>query len=131
MLLTNTPLVHDGYHGEPCSHLSVTEIELCQEYQDAEWAAQMQAEQAAEMAIERHFEDAGYWAAREQEDMEARRGVIQFDDAYAHALGYADAGEREWAEAHGADLADLLDQQWDAAADLAGDRAREARADRF
>lgn len=131
MLLTNTPLVHDGMYGETCAHLSVTEIELCNEYQDAEWAAQIEGELAAERAVERYFEDRGYWDAREQEDMEARRGVVQFEDAYAHALGYLDAGEREWAEAQGADLADLLDQQWDMAADQAGDRAREARADRF
>lgn len=103
MLLTNTPLVHDGYYGQDCTHLSVTEIELCKEYQDAEWAAQIQAEQAAEMGYERHLEDAGYWAAREQEEMEARRGVVQFEDAHAHALGYADAGERE------ADPIDLQD----------------------
>lgn len=98
MLLTNTPLVHDGYHGQDCAHLSVTEIELCNEYQEAEYAAEIAAERYAEMAIERHFEDAGYWAAREQEEMEARRGVIQFEDAYAHALGYADADAREESE---------------------------------
>jgi hypothetical protein len=127
MLLTNTLLVHDGMHGEDCAHLSVTEVELCQEYQNAEWQMQVEAELAAEAAVERHYEDAGYWAAREQEDMEARRGVIQFEDAYAHALGYADAGDRERAE--GVDLADLLDQQWDMAADRAADRQQEREAD--
>lgn len=109
MLLTNTPIPHDGMYGCPGSHLSVTEIELCQDYQAAEWAAQAEAEYAAEQAIERHFEDAGYWAAREQDDMEAQRGVIQFGDAYAQSLGYLDAGEREWGNSQCADLVDMLD----------------------
>jgi hypothetical protein len=112
MLLTNTPLVHDGYHGQDCTHLSVTEIELCQEYQDAEWIAQIQAEQAAEMGYERHLENAGYWDAREQEDVEASRGVIQFEDAYAHALGYADAEAREEAEVINAQHRAEMDAQY-------------------
>lgn len=108
MLLTNTPLIHEGLHGQPCAHLSVTEIEVCQDYQDADWS--FQAAAAAERAAERHIENAGYWEARMQEGMENQHGVIQFGDAYAQALGYIDAGERERAEAHGADLADMLDQ---------------------
>ena len=115
MLLTNTILIHDGLDGQDCTHLSVTEIDLCNEHQDAEYWAR--AEYSAEMAAERHHEDRGYWDAREQEDEEARRGVIQFEDAYAHALGYLDAGEREWAETQAPDLADMLDQEragyWD------------------
>ena len=99
MLLTNTPLVHDGLYGEACEHLSVTEVELCNEYQAAEHWARTEMELAAEMAVERYYEDRGYWDAREQEEVEARRGVIQFEDAYAHALGYMDAADRENAEA--------------------------------
>jgi hypothetical protein len=52
-------------------------------------AAQMEADQAAEiaaeLAYERHLEDRGYWDARAQEDWEERHGVIQFEDAYRAA----------------------------------------------
>lgn len=37
---------------------------------------------AAELAAERHLEDRGYWAARAQEDYEARNGVIGFREAW-------------------------------------------------
>lgn len=46
-----------------------------------------EADYRAELAVERWYEDRGYWDARAQEDYEARMGVIPFDVAMAEALG--------------------------------------------
>jgi hypothetical protein len=98
MLLTNTPLAHQGYYSDECEHLSVTEIRLCEEATQAQYWADSEAEIQAETAAQRAYENRGYWDAREQDDMEARRGVLSFEDAHAHALGYSDADARAEAE---------------------------------
>ena len=51
-----------------------------------EMEADMYADYEAEMAVERHFEDRGYYEARAQDDYEARMGVVSFADAYAEAM---------------------------------------------
>lgn len=45
-----------------------------------DWAAERdgRAEQEAEMAVERYFEDRGYEEARAQEDYERRMGITEF-----------------------------------------------------
>jgi hypothetical protein len=67
-------------------HAGAKAIRLCYDTSKAE-ADQAHAEHAAEMAVERYYEDRGYWDARAQEDYEAAHGVIPFDVAYAEALG--------------------------------------------
>lgn len=121
MLLTNTPLVHQGFHGEPCEHLSVTEVELCNDYLDAEYDAMMQAERDADLGYERYLENQGYWAAREQEHYEAQRGVVQFDEAMFLATGRWPGEDYEEQQAINAQ---------NAAEGLAYDRHREALAER-
>lgn len=65
-------------------HTTTTEVRDCYAERD-EMQAQMDAEIAAEAAVERHLEDRGYWDARAQEDYERRCGVIDFADAYRAA----------------------------------------------
>lgn len=47
--------------------------------------AAAEADHAAELAVERWFEDRGYDEARAQEDHEARMGVVPFHEAMAAA----------------------------------------------
>lgn len=60
--------------------------------------ATVRAEQAAELAYERHLEDRGYWDARAQDDYEERHGVISFSDAWDMACPER-ITERECSEA--------------------------------
>ncbi len=69
----------------PHQHDTVEQARECEREADhAAW--EMACERDAEAAVERFFEDRGYWEARAQEDIEAARGVIPFDVAYAAAL---------------------------------------------
>lgn len=88
----------DGYPAEvergircgacPQRHPNVDTVKACHAFRD-EFAAQQEAELAAERAIERHFEDRGYWEAIAERDWEDRNGVIQFDVAFAAAMAAA------------------------------------------
>ena len=70
--------VRCGNHGKDrVYHRDASEVKDCYAGRfDDDGAA------AAEMAYERHLEDAGYWEARAQEDYERRMGVVDFSDAY-------------------------------------------------
>jgi hypothetical protein len=75
MLETNAQIPHFDYlQGETHYHQSVTEIEVCEDYLADEFAFDQAA--AAERAVERELENAGYEAARAQEYVEAMRGVF-------------------------------------------------------
>lgn len=74
------------------THETIAQIKLCfsrpqgvESIEEAWRAAEAKAEIDAEMGYERHLENAGYDEARFQEDMEARMGVIPFEDAMAIA----------------------------------------------
>lgn len=55
-------------------HASAGHVRACFEAGDEErWQAE--GELAAERAVERHFEDQGYWEARAQEDYERSCGI--------------------------------------------------------
>jgi hypothetical protein len=68
------------------THATVAEVRECA-YEQYEGEAQARAEHEAEMAIERYFEDRGWYEAALQEEMEARMGVIGFAEAMALAEG--------------------------------------------
>lgn len=82
---TTTGIRCGGSHLAPTRHENVAAVRYCYQVQ-ADHDAQAREELAAEAATERYFEDRGYWAARADEDMEAARGVIPFDQAYADAM---------------------------------------------
>lgn len=92
-------------------HENVAAIRYCYDLA-AEFRAQQAGEIAAEAAVERHFEDRGYWEARAQEDHEARTGVIDFQTAWDMACPER-VTEREAAQA-----------QWNAEADARLTRQR-------
>lgn len=73
-------------------HKSVADIRYCYDLK-AEQEAQVAGELAAEKAVERHFEDRGYWEARADEDREAAMGIVPFHEAMAEALGQLDPTE--------------------------------------
>lgn len=79
--------VRCGNHGRTFRiyHNSARAVKACYDIR-ADEMAQQAGEIAAEAAVERYFEDRGYWEARAQEDYEAARGVIPFDVAMAQAL---------------------------------------------
>ncbi|MGI8307041.1 hypothetical protein [Saccharopolyspora hattusasensis] len=55
-------------------HASAGHVRACFEAGEEErW--QMEGELAADRAVERHFEDRGYWEARAQENYEMSRGI--------------------------------------------------------
>ena len=70
--------------GEHVHHANPASVRECYR-QTAQMEADQAAEIAAELAYERHLEDRGYWEARAQEDWEERYGVVQFEDAYRAA----------------------------------------------
>lgn len=70
--------------GEHIRHANTVSVRECYRL-TAQMEADQAAEIAAELAYERHLEDRGYWEARAQEDWEERHGVIQFEDAYRAA----------------------------------------------
>lgn len=73
-------------------HDSVATVQHCYAVRYSQEADQM-AEQAVELAYERHLEDRGYEEARAQDEHEARNGVISFHQAMRDA-GYCD--EHGW-----------------------------------
>lgn len=76
------------YAADIVRHANVAAVRECyRRWQELEDDAK--AERDAEMAVERAFEDRGYWDARAQEDYEARMGVIPFDVAMRDALAAA------------------------------------------
>lgn len=74
------------HRGDHIYHDSARAVQVCYR-KAADDRAQQAGEIAAEAAVERYFEDRGYWEARAQEDHEAACGVIPFDVAMAEALG--------------------------------------------
>ncbi|MCX5066713.1 hypothetical protein OOJ91_12565 [Micromonospora lupini] len=86
---TDTGVRCGNHHtADPVRHANVAAVRECyRRWQEEEDAAE--ADHAAELAGERALEDAGYWAARAQEDHEAAMGVIPFDVAMADALAHA------------------------------------------
>lgn len=80
--------VRDGVRCGHCAakHSIARAVKLCKIAQET-LDAEAEAEMHAEAAVERYFEDRGYWDARAQEDYEAAHGVIPFDVAYREALG--------------------------------------------
>lgn len=80
--------VRDGVKCGHCAakHSIARAVKLCKIAQE-ELDRQAEDEMHAEAAVERFFEERGYWDARAQEDYEAAHGVIPFDVAYAEALG--------------------------------------------
>lgn len=89
---------HEGYNLDLHFHPSVTELEICEEIHQ-EWLDwETESELAAERRVEEYFENQGYWEARLQEEEEARRGVVQFEDAMADAQA-----DREYAVRMGID----------------------------
>ena len=61
-------------HGQKFYHPTAQAVRECYDW-TADQEAQRAAEQAAEEGYERFLEDRGYWAARAQEDYEARNGI--------------------------------------------------------
>ena len=59
--------------GGQVHHENVRAVRFCFESRQA-WDAEAIAEQAAERANERYFEDRGFWVAREDEEREFRGG---------------------------------------------------------
>jgi len=82
-LETLVALPHEvwGWYAEH-THASVTELDDCEAYGQWELDQQTRDELYAENAIERYLEEAGYDEARLQEQVEAARGVISFQDAW-------------------------------------------------
>lgn len=79
------------------------------EIEEAYWEAQgemMEAERRAEMGYERYLEDRGWMEAEAERAWEDSRGVVQFSDAMAQAMGYEDADDRFAEEAHAEDEAE-------------------------
>lgn len=62
-------------------HKSVADIRFCYDLR-AEQTAQQAGEIAAELAVERHFEDRGYWESQAQDAHEAAHGVVDFQTAW-------------------------------------------------
>jgi hypothetical protein len=73
-LETLVAIDHEGIYGDH-THLSVTERDDCEAHGEAVLDQQAADEVAAELAVERFYEDQGYWDARAQEDYEAARGI--------------------------------------------------------
>ena len=87
--------VRCGNHGKAVvRHETTAQVRLCfertrraaeQEQDQDDVRIQVAGELAAEAAVERFFEERGYDDAREEEDREARMGVIPFSQAYEEA----------------------------------------------
>lgn len=81
--------------GTEVKHNSVAEVRACYEapqsryadFLDGEAAAEARAEYEAEMRYERHLEDRGADEAYAERQWEDARGVVQFEDAFAAAVG--------------------------------------------
>jgi hypothetical protein len=82
---TQVQVPHSLYADDLHHHDSVTEASLCEALDPWEGQQAANADYLAELANERHFEDRGYWDAREQEDYEQRNGVLSFQDAWSEA----------------------------------------------
>lgn len=67
-------------------HLNAISVKACHEQEWEQWQ-QVEADAAAERAVERALEDRGYWETQAQDDYERAMGVVPFDEAYAMALG--------------------------------------------
>ncbi len=85
-------------HPDTPTHETNAQVALCyRRYYAAKAAeetaqqADAEAERAAELAYERHLEDAGADEARLQDEVERRRGVIPFDEALALATEQTEA----------------------------------------
>lgn len=66
-------------------HASVAHIRMCW-WITKELEAQSRAEQWAEGALVRHYENAGWAEVQAERDWEDRRGVVQFDVAFRRAM---------------------------------------------
>lgn len=64
-----------NHHGRRVRHGNAASVRECYRITRAQ-DLQIQEELAAEAAVERFFEDRGYWEARAQEDWEMMRGIM-------------------------------------------------------
>jgi hypothetical protein len=75
---------HPGLRPAKIYHDAAETVRYCYAQREAEQAEQ-RAEQAVELAYERHLEDAGWREAEAQERYEQQMGMISFQEAWQRA----------------------------------------------